>query len=248
MLRDSKVQLLNGKWMTQEELFLKYKSINNNTYITPNPQLPEEAIKKILENLKPDNLANTHIVSKKWNEWSEKALINWFNKNAQKPISLKLSNNFLLEFVKKNGQDLEILNLDWEKYRRPEIDGDYLKELIKYCPNLRQLFMRSHKITDAGLAHISRLTTLQSLGLRYCKQITDAGLINFSSLTSLETLDLTGNEQIIGTGFAHLSNLTALNLYSGKRINLLNNKEKLLKQVKIPINMYILDIRYFDEL
>ena len=66
------------------------------------------------------------------------------------------------------------------------------------------------QITDAGLAHLKALTNLQTLYL-YETQITDAGLVHLKGLTSLQTLrlDLT---QITDAGLVHLKGLTGLQL------------------------------------
>jgi hypothetical protein len=44
-------------------------------------------------------------------------------------------------------------------------------------------------VTDAGLAHLARLTSLQELNLE-STQVTDAGLAHLAGLTSLQELDL----------------------------------------------------------
>ncbi len=68
------------------------------------------------------------------------------------------------------------------------------------------------KITDAGLAHLSNLTSLSLLDLGYCRNITDAGLAHLSKLTLLSLLDLRGCTNITDAGLAHLSKLTLLSL------------------------------------
>ncbi|MBN2562174.1 MAG: hypothetical protein JXQ75_14720 [Phycisphaerae bacterium] len=64
-------------------------------------------------------------------------------------------------------------------------------------------------ITDAGLAHVSALTSLQRLDLWGCTQITDAGLAHLSALTSLQWLDLS-DTWITDAGPEHLSGCTKL--------------------------------------
>ncbi len=67
-------------------------------------------------------------------------------------------------------------------------------------------------ITDAGLAYLSN-TSLSSLNLSWCNNITNRGLAHLSKLTSLRSLDLY-NTRITDAGLAHLSNtsLSSLNL------------------------------------
>ena len=63
-------------------------------------------------------------------------------------------------------------------------------------------------ITDAGLAHLSKLTRLKNLGL-YRTCITDGGLKHLSGLANLETLSL-NKTQITGEGFEFLNRLCPL--------------------------------------
>ena len=72
--------------------------------------------------------------------------------------------------------------------------------------DLFDLFGR--KVTDASLAHLSGLTSLESLHLSRT-QITDAGLAHLTGLTALEHLDLSYNE-VADAGLVHLAGLTAL--------------------------------------
>ena len=62
--------------------------------------------------------------------------------------------------------------------------------------------------TDADLAHLKGLTSLQNLYLRNAS-ITDAGLAHLEGLISLECLYLS-HTQITGVGLAHLKGLTRL--------------------------------------
>ena len=75
------------------------------------------------------------------------------------------------------------------------------------------------RITDAGLADLKGLTSLQTLELP--RQITDAGLEHLKDLTSLHNLDLR-NTQVTDAGLVHLkrmTNLQELNLNSCRQIN-----------------------------
>ena len=67
---------------------------------------------------------------------------------------------------------------------------------------------RKREVTDAGLVHLSGLTSLQTLYL-IDTQITDAGLVHLAGLTSLQTLIL-WSTQITGPGLVHLRGLTSL--------------------------------------
>ena len=57
------------------------------------------------------------------------------------------------------------------------------------------------KISDAGLADIKGLTSLEALNLNSCRQVTDAGLVHLKGLTNLEDLDL-GETKVTDAGLA----------------------------------------------
>jgi hypothetical protein len=68
---------------------------------------------------------------------------------------------------------------------------------------LRELTLRSTKVTDAGLVHLRGVKGLESLDLRYTK-VTDAGLAHLAPLTRLRTLDLRGTN-VTGPGVRKLN-------------------------------------------
>ena len=57
------------------------------------------------------------------------------------------------------------------------------------------------QISDAGLADIKGLTSLEALNLNSCRQVTDAGLVHLKGLTNLEDLDL-GETKVTDAGLA----------------------------------------------
>jgi Leucine-rich repeat (LRR) protein len=65
-----------------------------------------------------------------------------------------------------------------------------------------------HSTTDAGLSHLSRLTSLRMLVLQRCK-ITDDGLAHLACLKNLQELYLDGNA-ITDAGLRHIEDLSAL--------------------------------------
>src|SRR4029077_20779541 len=143
--------------------------------------------------------------SKKSNILSKEDLVHPFIQGQDKPIDLKLSDAALQDLLRKHGDKLKCLNLGNRR-----IDDNQLLEFIGYCPNLQQLFIKSDKISDKGLEHLSKLAALQELRLEGCDQITDAGLEHLSKLAALQKLDLTGCKKIGDDGLEHLSKLAAL--------------------------------------
>lgn len=83
-----------------------------------------------------------------------------------------------------------------------------LPQAIADLKNLQALAVSSTKITDAGLAHLAKLTALKSLYLNDTR-IKDAGLAHLAKLTGLQRLDL-DSTRITGAGLAHLAKLTDL--------------------------------------
>jgi hypothetical protein len=81
---------------------------------------------------------------------------------------------------------------------------------------LRVLGLGNSQVTDAGLAHLQRLTRLKNLQTFQCTQVTDAGLVHLQGLSDLEWLEL-GGAQVTDAGLSRLEGLGHLNtLYLGE--------------------------------
>jgi len=66
------------------------------------------------------------------------------------------------------------------------------------------------RITDAGLAHLTRMKTVRWLSLMVCPNITDTGLSNLTAMVTLKALDLRGCSNISDAGLAQLARMTNL--------------------------------------
>jgi len=86
-------------------------------------------------------------------------------------------------------------------------DAD-LTQLAGRARDLRELYLQSPGVTDAGLVHLRDLVELTTLYLGGTS-ITDAGLVHLSSLLGLRTLNLAGTA-ITDAGLSHLRGLTGL--------------------------------------
>ncbi|KAJ8382020.1 hypothetical protein SKAU_G00027980 [Synaphobranchus kaupii] len=75
------------------------------------------------------------------------------------------------------------------------------------CLNLEYLTLQDcQKLTDLSLKHISKgLTKLKVLNLSFCGGISDAGMIHLSHMTSLWSLNLRSCDNISDTGIMHLA-------------------------------------------
>jgi predicted nucleic acid-binding protein len=83
-----------------------------------------------------------------------------------------------------------------------------LAPLAARATDLRELYLHSPGITDAGLAHLRDLVKLKTLYLGG-SSVTDAGLVHLDGLLGLRTLNL-ARTAITDAGLAHLSGLTGL--------------------------------------
>ena len=91
-----------------------------------------------------------------------------------------------------------------------DVTDTELAGIIQRNPNLQTLCLNScQNITDAGLAHLTRLITLQTLNLSGCRNITDAGLEHLTRLITLQTLNLSFSN-ITDSGLAPLTGLITL--------------------------------------
>ncbi len=80
---------------------------------------------------------------------------------------------------------------------------------LRTFSELEALEIGDSKVSDAGLANLSGLVSLQRLYLHGLNNITHAGLKNLEGLTELEVLGL-NNTAITGRGLAHLKPLVKL--------------------------------------
>jgi Leucine-rich repeat (LRR) protein len=88
------------------------------------------------------------------------------------------------------------------------VDDDVIKHLTD-LPNLREVYLSSSKVTDAGLEeYIEGRTNLELLSL-WDTHVTDAGLQHLKGLINLERLYLEGT-QVTDAGLEHIKGLTNL--------------------------------------
>ena len=85
---------------------------------------------------------------------------------------------------------------------------DECLEFLEAGPPLRQLWVCSRQLSDAGLGHLERLHELEDLDLDGC-QVTDAGLRHLRGLTHLRRLNL-AKTRVSGTGLEWLRGRMAL--------------------------------------
>jgi hypothetical protein len=90
---------------------------------------------------------------------------------------------------------------------------------LKGLTSLQQLFLDETQVTDAGLAHLEGLRGLQRLNVIHTK-ITDAGLVYLQGMTNLKWLDLSRSTELADAGLVNLQGMTNLQLLSlsGSRV------------------------------
>jgi uncharacterized protein (TIGR03067 family) len=63
---------------------------------------------------------------------------------------------------------------------------------LRRAEGLQRLHLRATRITDTGLAGLTRHKNLRVLDISHCKKITDSGVAHLASLNNLQTLNLSG--------------------------------------------------------
>ena len=94
-----------------------------------------------------------------------------------------------------------------------------LRDTLAGLNQLQELAFYNAQITDAGLVHFEKLTTLHRLNLTGAK-VTDAGLVHLGGLTQLEILASTARRsRTLGWHIAGLTQLAWLSLKGTKVTN-----------------------------
>ncbi|CAD7700309.1 unnamed protein product [Ostreobium quekettii] len=88
----------------------------------------------------------------------------------------------------------------------------------------RPLCRRDAQLSDDGIAHIDGLTSLNHLGLKWCKDVTNMGIAHVGALISLTSLDLDYVSNITDSGLAFVGRLTALRGLSLKHCGRISNE------------------------
>ena len=112
----------------------------------------------------------------------------------------------------------------WPKWLVDHVGVDYLGNVIRVdftqrgsdadlahvgnLGRLEELVLIDSPVTDSGLAHLRRSTTLESLYLTGGARISDSGLAHLKGLTRLQVLSLMGTA-VTDAGLAHLNGLSA---------------------------------------
>jgi hypothetical protein len=127
-----------------------------------------------------------------------------FGSYAVKTFDLVLHNTDDPDSLLSQMQGMNLFSL---KLSSTEVTDDGLTHLIRLT-SLKCLYLSNTQITDAGLTHLEKMTGLEALGLANT-QISDAGLTHLKELTGLDTLDLS-NTQITDAGLTQLKGLIRL--------------------------------------
>ncbi|MBA2369786.1 MAG: hypothetical protein H0V82_12320 [Candidatus Protochlamydia sp.] len=166
------------------------------------------------------NVNDTTFVSKNWLKYSNEVKKEWV---CEQGISLRAvtrcqTANDAVKFIIKN--KLTAANLS----DYPDLTDDDLEKLVKNCPQLNLLSIKSTKITEDKLADsLKSLNQLQHLELTNCYQIEGDKLADaLKMLTKLQHLNLSDCWQLSGDKFVDalkmLTQLKYLNLSYCKHI------------------------------
>lgn len=116
----------------------------------------------------------------------------------------------LLDFLWISEVGLEqLVGLDRleELYLAKTLVGDDALATMSQFPRLKKLRISQCQFENAGLAHLSKVTTLEDLDLSENNQINDAGMPHLSELKKLKRLNL-WRTYVGDAGVEHLSGLT----------------------------------------
>ena len=108
---------------------------------------------------------------------------------------------------------------------------------LSNLPNLQHLSLCSpsydSEVTDEGICHLSKLTSLTSLNVYRLDKMTNAALHMISQLPNLLVLDIGGIASFTDEGFAALKNLRSLQHLSMEYLsNITNDSLKIVGQLK----------------
>ncbi|MCH8829896.1 MAG: hypothetical protein IID45_09995 [Planctomycetes bacterium] len=94
------------------------------------------------------------------------------------------------------------------KIPHADLSDDDLSSLPAW-KTLEQIEFRADKVTDVGVAHLTKFSSMKTLALTDAK-ITDAGLKELLKMTKLETLNLYGCRKITDRGMKIVATMAAL--------------------------------------
>ena len=107
-----------------------------------------------------------------------------------------------LDLAKTRGAEITCFNF-------AHATNEEIKEVIRLCPNLTSLKVRSDKVDHKGLSDLGLLTKLEVLDLSSC-QVGNAVLAQVGLLTQLKDLTLQECHEITEEGYAEIAHLTSL--------------------------------------
>ncbi|CAI5474726.1 unnamed protein product [Closterium sp. Yama58-4] len=146
---------------------------------------------------------------------SDAMLINVSTMTHLTSIDLDSSSGFSAEGIKHLYRlpHLEKLNFNYSDFLDSALEG------IGSLSRLIDLSLHQTNVTDAGLSHLTALTSLKDLRLGYCSGVTDAGMVHLVRLTGLEKLAPDGTA-VTDDGLQQLTALTKLtDLYTPWQLN-----------------------------
>ena len=142
------------------------------------------------------------------NIYENQIAISYTAQASASPLAVK-------QFITKHGNLISSLDL---QNLEDKVNDDLTKELIKSCPNIHHIFIKSTIISNDSLKELSHLTSLTSLNLTNCSGLTALPAKLPESLTSLNLTNCYGltalpanlPESLTSLDLTNCSGLTAL--------------------------------------
>ncbi len=157
----------------------------------------------------------------------EKELEFGFHLNPPNSIDMQK----LIDFV--GTYEEQIYTLDLRNIGH-NLDNDSAKTLIKKCPNINHLFIKSNKIKDEALQALSNCTQLQTLEISRCYDLSE--LPSLDKLVELTNLEISWCENLNELpSFDKLVALTNLVISGCEKLNKLPSFDKLVALTNLEI-------------
>ena len=128
---------------------------------------------------------------------------------TRRQLELLISEMTKLSPVVDFSLDLSTWRGEYDSRYDNSIDDDLLEAISQMSGSLRTLifplrFEYDHQITDNGLSHLSRCSSLQTLKLCACPNVTGDGFKHLSHLMCLESLELYDFRRLTDENLVHL--------------------------------------------
>lgn len=138
---------------------------------------------------------------------------------------------------------LETVPKDWSVLKRVDSQDDdtFFYFLTLRVESILEIHLKDTRITDEGIAHLSKLKDIETLYLRKHDKITKKSIPYFNKMTALEHLNITKTKITLSDLCVNLNNQNIKTLFLDSEENEMNIVEKaiILKERMPNCNIYL---------